>query len=125
MKKNAQITLRITAKPHAHLQTLSKTHANFQKDPTKIVELPSNEWTYFVTDSKMDRLMDARDIGGDKFNNMGCLKTAASGLVLSQIWGTGSGHCCKSSKHLRKLRVGTLNVNTLRGALLCGGNTTS
>ena len=27
----------------------------------------------------------------------------------------GSGHCGESSKHLRKFRVGTLNVNALRG----------
>ena len=29
--------------------------------------------------------------------------------------GAGSGHCGKSSKHLRNFRVGTLNVNTLKG----------
>ena len=29
--------------------------------------------------------------------------------------GAGSGDCVKSSKHLRNFRVGTLNVNTLKG----------
>ena len=38
-----------------------------------------------------------------------------SGLVSYQVWEAGSGHCGESSKHLRKFRVGTLNVNTLRG----------
>ena len=38
-----------------------------------------------------------------------------SGLASCQVWEAGSDHCGKSSKHLRKLRVGTLNVNTLRG----------
>ena len=36
-------------------------------------------------------------------------------LAPSQVWGAGSGHCDKSSKHLRNFRVGTLNVNTLKG----------
>ena len=38
-----------------------------------------------------------------------------SGLASCQVWESGLGHCGKSSKHLRKFRVGTLNVNTLRG----------
>ena len=38
-----------------------------------------------------------------------------SGLASCQMWEVGSGHCGESSKHLRKFRVGTLNVNTLRG----------
>ena len=38
-----------------------------------------------------------------------------SGLASCQVWEAGSGHCGESSKHLRKIRVGTLNVNTLRG----------
>ena len=29
--------MRITAKSHAHIQTLTKTPAKFQKDPAKIV----------------------------------------------------------------------------------------
>ena len=41
--------------------------------------------------------------------------SGVSGLALSQVWGAGSGHCGKSSKHLRNFRVGTLNVNTLKG----------
>ena len=36
-------------------------------------------------------------------------------MASSQVWEAGSGQCGKSSKHLRKFRVGTLNVNTLRG----------
>ena len=38
-----------------------------------------------------------------------------SGLASCQVWEAGSGHCGESSKHLRKFRVETLNVNTLRG----------
>ena len=38
-----------------------------------------------------------------------------SGLASCHVWEAGSGHCGKSSKHLRKFRVGTLNVNTLIG----------
>ena len=38
-----------------------------------------------------------------------------SGLASCQVWEAGSGHCGESNKHLRKFRVGTLNVNTLRG----------
>ena len=37
-----------------------------------------------------------------------------SGLACQELE-AGSGHCCESSKHLRKFRVGTLNVNALRG----------
>ena len=37
-----------------------------------------------------------------------------SGLAC-QVWEAGLGHCCESSKHLWKFRVGTLIVNTLRG----------
>ena len=38
-----------------------------------------------------------------------------SGLASSHVWGTGLSHCGESSKHLRNFRVGTLNVNTLKG----------
>ena len=41
-----------------------------------------------------------------------------SGLASCQVWEAGEaglGHCGESSKHLRKFRVGTLNVNILRG----------
>ena len=38
-----------------------------------------------------------------------------SGLASCQVWEAGCGHCGKSSKHLRKFRSGTFNVNTLRG----------
>ena len=38
-----------------------------------------------------------------------------SGLASCQVWEAGSGHCDESSKRLRKFRVGTLSVNTLRG----------
>ena len=38
-----------------------------------------------------------------------------SGLASCQVWEAGSGHCGESSKHLRKFRVGTLSINTLRG----------
>ena len=38
-----------------------------------------------------------------------------SGFASYQMWEAGLGHCGESSKHLRKFRVRTLNVNTLRG----------
>ena len=38
-----------------------------------------------------------------------------SGLASCKVWEAGSGHCGESSKHLKKFRVGTLNINTLRG----------
>ena len=38
-----------------------------------------------------------------------------SSLASCQVLEAGSGHCGESSKHLRKFRVGTLNVNALRG----------
>ena len=37
VKKVTKINLRITAKGHAHLQTLTNTHAKFQKDPGQTV----------------------------------------------------------------------------------------
>ena len=37
-----------------------------------------------------------------------------SSLAFCQVWEAGSGHCGESSKHPRKFRVGTLNVNTER-----------
>ena len=40
-----------------------------------------------------------------------------SGLASCQVLEAGSGQCGESSKHLRKFRVGTLNVNALRGSL--------
>ena len=46
-----------------------------------------------------------------------------SGLASCQVREAGSDHCGKSSKHLRKFRVGTLNVNTLRGRVRGSGNT--
>ena len=38
-----------------------------------------------------------------------------SGLASCHMWEAGSGHCGEPSMHLGKFRVGTLNVNTLRG----------
>ena len=46
-----------------------------------------------------------------------------SGLASCHVWEAGSGHCGESSKHLRKFRVGTLNVNTERKSLGGSGNT--
>ena len=40
-----------------------------------------------------------------------------SSLAFCQVWEAEPGHCGKSSKHLRKFSVGTLNVNTLRGSV--------
>ena len=51
------------------------------------------------------------ELGGPKRHSVGNV----SGLASCQVWEAGSGHCGESSKHLRKFRVGTLNVNTLRG----------
>ena len=36
-RKSDKINLRVTAKLHAHLETLTKTSVEFQKDPNKIV----------------------------------------------------------------------------------------
>ena len=61
--------------------------------------------------------MASRKIGSE----LGCANRHQSsvgnvpGLASCQVWEPGLGHCGKSSKHLRKFRVGTLNVNTLRG----------
>ena len=41
--------------------------------------------------------------------------SGVSSLAPSQEWGAGTGHYGKCSKHLRNFRVGTLNVNTLKG----------
>ena len=38
-------------------------------------------------------------------------------LASFQVWEARSGHCGESSKHPRKFRVGTLNVNTERKSL--------
>ena len=38
-----------------------------------------------------------------------------SGLASCQVWEAWSGHYGEANKHLRKFRVGTRNVNTLRG----------
>ena len=51
------------------------------------------------------------ELGGANRHSVGNV----SGLASCQVWEAGSGHCGESSKHLRKFRVGTLNVNTLRG----------
>ena len=40
-----------------------------------------------------------------------------SSLASCQVWEAGSGHCGESSKHPRKFRVGTLNVNTEKKSL--------
>ena len=40
-----------------------------------------------------------------------------SSLASCQVWEAGSGHCGESSKHPKKFRVGTLNVNTERKSL--------
>ena len=51
----------------------------------------------------------------NRFRVRRCQQTSKfSGLVSCQVWDAGLGHCGESSKHLRKFRVGTLNVNTLR-----------
>ena len=40
-----------------------------------------------------------------------------SSLASCQVWEAGLGHCGESSKHPRKFRDGTLNVNTERKSL--------
>ena len=58
-KKMIKMNLTITAKPHAHLQTL--TNKVLKKIQLKLLEeLRSQEWTYFVWDSRMDRQTDAQ-----------------------------------------------------------------
>ena len=58
------------------------------------------------------QLVDAIQMGTQQNQNS---VGNVSGLASCQVWEAGSGHSGKSSKHLRKFRVGTLNVNTLRG----------
>ena len=44
--------------------------------------------------------------------------SSVSGLApLPRVWGAGSGRVGESKKHLRQFRIGTLNVNTLRGRI--------
>ena len=59
MTKNNQS---ITAKPHAHLQTLTKTPAKFQKDQAKTVEV--------VEFTRIDTLCDSKTDGRKGNNNM-------------------------------------------------------
>ena len=59
----------------------------------------------------MARRKIGSELGGANRHSVGNF----SGLASCQVWEAGSGHCGESSKHLRRLRVGTLNVNTLRG----------
>ena len=59
----------------------------------------------------MARRKIGSELGGANRHSFGNV----SGLASCQVWEAGSGHCGESSKHLRKFRVGTLNVNTLRG----------
>ena len=59
----------------------------------------------------MARRKIGSELGGANRHSVGNV----SGLASCQVWEAGSGHCGKSSKHLRKFKVGTLNVNTLRG----------
>ena len=47
-------------------------------------------------------------------SELGCANRHQS-YAPCQMWEAGLGHCGESSKHLRKFRVGTLSVNTLRG----------
>ena len=54
-------------------------------------------------------LVDLETGGANRVGNV-------SGLAPSQVRGAGSGHRGEYSKHLKtKFRVGSLNVNTLRG----------
>ena len=59
----------------------------------------------------MARRKTGSELGGANRHSVGNVSRLAS----CQVWEAGSGHCGESSKHLWKLRVGTVNVNTLRG----------
>ena len=59
----------------------------------------------------MARRKIGSELGGANRHSVGNV----SGLASCQVCEAGSGHCGESSKHLRKFRVGTLSVNTLRG----------
>ena len=59
----------------------------------------------------MARRKIGSELGGANRHSVGNV----SGLASCQVWEAGLGHCGESSKHLRNFRVGTLNVNTLRG----------
>ena len=54
-----KINLRITAKPHAHLQTLTKTPAKFPKDTTKMVGVAFTRLDT-ICDRQSDRQMDTQ-----------------------------------------------------------------
>ena len=57
-KKSYKNNLRITAKPHAHLQTLTKPPVKFQKDPDKIV----GEVAFIRLDTICDGQSDGRTL---------------------------------------------------------------
>ena len=52
------INLRITAKRHAHLQTLTKILEKFQKDPAKIVEKVAFTRLDTICDGQSDEQTD-------------------------------------------------------------------
>ena len=73
-------------------------------NPRKIL-VPKLTWQYQQMKSHKAMLAETR-----------FLSVASWAWPLSGV-GAGSSHCGKSSKHLRNFRVGTLNLNTLKGRL--------
>ena len=70
-----KINLRITAKPHAHSQTLTKTHAKFQKDPAKSVGGVAFTRLYTIFDGQSNRQTDAQ-------GKTICLPTLDGGVII-------------------------------------------
>ena len=71
-------------------------------DPVKTV-VPKSFMANTIIESELGCAYRHQSFAGNVFSLASC-----------QVWDAGSGHCGESSKHLRKFRVGTLNVNTLR-----------
>ena len=70
MEKVAKLNLRITANPHANLHALTKTPAEFQKDPAKIVGGAAvTRVDIFLMDSQTDKHTDVM-MGGDIIKNI-------------------------------------------------------
>ena len=84
-EKVTKINLRITAKRHAHLQTLTKTSAKFQKDLTKIV----GGVVFTRVDAIRDRQTGA--IGDGQTGAKGkaiCLPTLTGGDIIIIVCGS-------------------------------------
>ena len=88
----------ITAKPRAHLYTLTKITGKFHKDPTKTVGVVClQNWTQFMMDSKTDIRTDER-------GETNCLPTLTWGDIINKdgIIGLCSDNNVSSTKQMIK-----------------------